>query len=78
MKLKNSQTYYQKKEEFLEQNKKLLADISDKEKEKSALANENKIKISKLESLDLKISSLQSELLEANMSNNKQDQEDLV
>ena len=60
-----------KKEEFLEQNNKLLADISDKEKEKYDLANENEIKISTLESIDIKINSLKSELLEANMSNNK-------
>ena len=38
-----------KKEDFLEQNNKLLADISDKEKEKASLANENEIKNSELE-----------------------------
>jgi hypothetical protein len=53
-------------------NKKLRANISEREKEKCALTNENKINSSKLESMDHKINSLKTELLEANMSNKKQ------
>jgi hypothetical protein len=63
------------KEEFLKQNNKLLADISDKEKEKASLANENEIKNSELESKNHKINALKSELLEANTTNKKQSDE---
>ena len=60
------------KEEFLEQNNKLLADISEKKK---ALENENERTLSNLESLNSKINSLKTDLLEAKTSNNKQSEE---